>query len=301
MHGVLNVHKPASFTSHDVVAVVRKLLKEKQIGHLGTLDPMATGVLPLAVGAATRLIEYASFPKTYRTTCLLGRTTDSCDTTGQMLTESPVEGLSLEKVRQTVAGLQHLTEQVPPMVSAVKTGGRKLYELARQGVTVERKARPIRIHKVEVLEVALPRVSFRVSCSAGTYVRVLCESLGEVLGVGGCMESLEREEVGPFRLVNSIPLEALQKTADRSILESFLKPASFLAAHLGAVTLPEKELQGFCQGKPLPWDLGDPSDLELQEPLRILNERGRLCAIGQVGADDRTLKPVKVFGLEGLL
>ena len=299
MNGVLNVHKPAGFTSHDIVAVVRKLLKEKQIGHLGTLDPMATGVLPIAVGAATRLIEYASFPKTYRTTCLLGRTTDSCDTTGKTLTETSTENLVPEKVRQAVLDLQNLTEQVPPMVSAVKQEGRKLYELAREGVTVERKARPIRIQKIEVLEVTLPRVSFRVSCSAGTYVRVLCETLGETLGVGGCMESLEREEVGPFRLKDAVPLEIFRKMTEG--FEKFLLPPSSLVAHLGAVTLAEAELRDLCQGKVLPWNNSDPSDLELQEPLRVLNVQGRLCAIGQVGADDRTLKPVKVFGLEGLL
>src|SRR5258708_6072195 len=119
MNGVLNINKPASFTSHDVVAVVRKLLHEKQIGHLGTLDPLATGVLPLAVGLATRLVEYASFSKTYRATCLLGRTTDSCDTTGKILSEKSTEGLSSEKVREETFRLQTLTEQVPPMVSAL--------------------------------------------------------------------------------------------------------------------------------------------------------------------------------------
>jgi tRNA pseudouridine55 synthase len=301
MNGVLNINKPASFTSHDVVAIVRKLLQEKQIGHLGTLDPLATGVLPLAVGVATRLVEYASFPKTYRTTCLLGRTTDSCDITGKTLSERSTEGLAPEKVREEIFRLQTLTEQTPPMISALKSGGKKLYELARQGMTVERKARPMRIEKIEALEVKLPRVSFRVNCSAGTYVRVLCESLGEVLGVGGCMETLEREEVGPFHLNHSVTLETLQKTSEPQNFENFLLPVSLLVAHLPAVKLKGEELAAFCLGKPIGMSDVDPSDMELKGPIRVLNLEGRLCAIGEIRLGDKTLKPNKVFGVEGLL
>ena len=158
MIGVLNVNKPSSYTSHDVVAVVRKLLQEKQIGHLGTLDPLATGVLPLAVGNATRLVEYASYSKEYRAVCLLGKTTDSCDVTGKVLTEKPVAGLTSDQVMQAVLNLKTITEQKPPMVSAVKLGGQKLYEMARKGETVERTARPIQILEVEVLSIELPLV-----------------------------------------------------------------------------------------------------------------------------------------------
>ena len=301
MNGVLNINKPSSFTSHDVVAVVRKLLQEKKIGHLGTLDPLATGVLPLAVGVATRLIEYASFSKTYRTTCLLGRTTDSCDITGKILSEKAMEGLSQEKVREETIRLQTLTEQTPPMVSALKSGGKKLYELARQGITVERKARSVRVEKIEILDLKLPRVSFRVTCSAGTYVRVLCESLGEALGVGGCMETLEREEVGPFHLNHSVTLETLQKKNETQNLEKFLLPVSLLVAHLPAVRLEAEELATFCLGKPINIRDIDPSDMELQEPIRVLNAEGRLCAIGEMRFNDKTLKPNKVFGIEGLL
>src|ERR1700677_1153201 len=129
MIGVLNVNKPSSYTSHDVVAVVRKLLQEKQIGHLGTLDPLATGVLPLAVGNATRLVEYGSYSQEYRAVCLLGKTTDNCDITGKVLIETPVEDLTSDQVNQAVLNLKSITEQKPPMVSAVKIGGQKLYEM----------------------------------------------------------------------------------------------------------------------------------------------------------------------------
>ena len=200
MNGVLNLHKPSGWTSHDVVAKVRGILKEKQIGHLGTLDPMATGVLPLAVGLATRLIEFTDFPKEYSAVCLLGKDTDSGDITGKVLAEKDASTLSVEQIRTETLRFRDLTEQIPPMVSALKQGGRKLYELAREGKTVERKPRPVKILEVEVLEVKVPRVSFRVACSAGTYVRVLCQTLGEKLGVGGCMESLQRTEGGALFL-----------------------------------------------------------------------------------------------------
>src|ERR1039458_8185752 len=158
MNGILNLNKPTGWTSHDVVAKVRGLIKEKQIGHLGTLDPLATGVLPLALGAATRLIEFASYHKQYVATCLLGKSTDSYDITGKLLAEKPLDELRMERVREEVLEFRNLTEQVPPMVSALKKDGKKLYELARQGLEVERKPRPIRISEIEVLQIELPRV-----------------------------------------------------------------------------------------------------------------------------------------------
>ncbi len=292
MNGVLNVHKAPSFTSHDVVAVVRRILKEKQIGHLGTLDPLATGVLSLAIGDATRLVEYASFNKEYRAVCLLGKTTDSGDVTGKVLSENPVNGLTSKNAKQAVMELKNITEQVPPMVSAVKVGGQKLHELARKGVTVERKARPIQIFEVEVLSVELPRVSFRVLCSPGTYVRVLCESLGVALGTGGCMEKLERSKVGPFTLSNAIALEEIQKKVEAGDLSGMLLPSSRLAAHLPALELEEQQLTAICLGQKLNWEKAPAG------PMRLMNAQGRLCAIGEW--EEGLLKPKKVFGLEGM-
>jgi tRNA pseudouridine55 synthase len=274
------------------VAKVRGLLKEKQIGHLGTLDPLATGVLPLAVGTATRLIEFASFPKEYVAICLLGRSTDSFDITGKIVGEKPASGLDEKQVREEVLKLQYITEQVPPMVSAVKSGGKKLYELARQGIEVERKARPIRIGPVEVLKVELPRVTFRVSCSAGTYVRSLCQTLGEVLGVGGCMESLERTQVGPFFLKDALGLEEVKKRVEGQDLSGMLLASSSLVAHLPEVRLEGKDLADFCQGKVVQPPMAIP-DL-----CRVVNEKGFLCAIGE--NQEGRLRPKKVFGSEGI-
>jgi len=294
MNGVLNLNKPAQWTSHDVVAKARGLLKEKQIGHLGTLDPLATGVLPLAMGVATRLIEFASFDKEYVATCLLGMTTDSCDVTGKILDEKPVTELLQDRVREEVLKLKAITEQVPPMVSAVKSGGKKLYELARQGLVVERQARPIVLKDIEVQAIELPRVSFRVVCSAGTYVRVLCQTLGEALGVGGCMETLQRTQVGPFRLKDSVTLEEIKKKVDGGDLSSILLAPSRLVEHLPALKLEKGSLEILCHGVSVP-AIGS-----VQGTVKVLNEDGRVCAIGAVDKENR-LKPRKVFGLEGLL
>ncbi len=286
MNGVLVLNKPPQWTSHDVVARVRGLLKEKQIGHLGTLDPLATGVLPLAVGVATRLVEYASFDKEYVATCLLGKTTDSCDVTGKILQEDPVTGVTEDRIRQAVLDLKGMTEQVPPMVSAIKQGGQKLYDLARKGVTVERKPRPVRISEIEVLRVEIPRVSFRVVCSAGTYVRVLCQDLGETLRVGGCLETLERTRVGPFLLKDAVPLEKVGP-------EKLIPPSSLLG-NMMVVELDGKRLQDLCQGKTVE-AAGVPPGL-----VQVRNAQKLLCAIAEV-LPEGLLKPRKVFGLEGVL
>jgi tRNA pseudouridine55 synthase len=294
MIGVLNVNKPSSYTSHDVVAVVRKLLQEKQIGHLGTLDPLATGVLPLAVGNATRLVEYASYFKEYRAVCLLGKTTDSCDVTGKVLTEKPVEGLTVDQVTQAVLNLKYITEQKPPMISAVKIGGQKLYEMARKGETVERSARPIQVLEVEVLSIDLPRISFRAVCSAGTYIRVLCENIGEVLGVGGCMEALQRTRVGPFSLENSISLDEIKKNIEAQNLSGMLLASSLLVKHMPEIHLEESQLAALCLGQKLK------SDRPELGSARVMNAQGRLCAIVE-NMPEGILKPRKVFGLEGMV
>jgi tRNA pseudouridine55 synthase len=257
------------------------------------LDPLATGVLPLAVGLATRLIEFVSYPKEYVATCLLGKTTDSCDITGKVLSEKPVTGLLEEQVRAEVLRLKNITEQVPPMVSAVKLGGRKLYELARKGQVVERKSRPIQIEEVEVLKVEGPRATFRVICSAGTYIRVLCETLGEALDVGGCMESLQRTRVGPFLIAQSNAWEEVEKKMKEGNLSGMLLSSSLLAQHLPAVTLEEKDLADLCQGKKLPFSGQE------QGTVRVLNPLNRLCAIAEATAEG-ILKPKKVFSSEGL-
>lgn len=206
--GVLNVNKPAGVTSHDVVAKVRGLLRESKVGHAGTLDPAATGVLPILVNRGTRIAEYLlEWDKEYRAVLRLGRTTDTQDATGTVLATRPLDGLTEERIRAAVARFRGRITQLPPMYSAVKVDGVPLYKSARAGRTVEREPRAVEVHEIDVLAIAGPDVTLRVRCSKGTYVRTLCADIGEALGVGGHLWSLERTRVGPLAVDRALTLD----------------------------------------------------------------------------------------------
>ena len=203
IHGIINVYKEKGFTSHDVVAKLRGIVGQKKIGHTGTLDPDATGVLPVCLGKATKLCDLLTDKdKTYEAVMLLGMTTDTQDITGRILEEKSTETLTADKVREVIESFIGDYDQIPPMYSALKVNGKKLYELAREGKVVERKARPVKILDIRIIEMDLPRVRMEVSCSKGTYIRTLCHDIGEQLGCGGCMESLIRTRVSTFRAWN---------------------------------------------------------------------------------------------------
>ena len=198
--GIIVIHKEKGFTSHDVVAKLRGILHMKKIGHTGTLDPDATGVLPVALGKGTKLVDLLTDKeKTYEAVLHLGIDTDTQDMSGTVLEEKPVN-VTEEEVRKVLKSFVGEQLQVPPMYSALKVNGKKLYELAREGKTVERKARPVCFYEIEPLEFHLPLVKIRVTCSKGTYIRTLCHDIGEKLGCGGCMESLLRTQVSEFLL-----------------------------------------------------------------------------------------------------
>ena len=191
-HGVINVYKEPGYTSHDVVARLRGILRQKKIGHTGTLDPAAEGVLPVCLGQGTRLCDMLTEKsKTYEAVMLLGTITDTEDTTGQVLGKYPVT-VSDQEVQEAAESFIGDYNQIPPMYSALKVDGKKLYELARAGKQVERAARPVKILSLTITRMELPRVWMRVSCSKGTYIRTLCSDIGNKLGCGGCMESLKR-------------------------------------------------------------------------------------------------------------
>lgn len=285
MNGVLVLDKPAGWTSHDVVARVRGILREPSVGHLGTLDPLATGVLPLVLGAATRLAQFSDFDKEYEAGALLGRTTDTEDVTGRMLEQKDASALDPEEVRRVFRQLVKIREQVPPMVSAVKQDGMKLYELARRGRVVERKPRPVSIASVEVISVDLPRVRFRVVCSGGTYVRSLCRTAGENLGCGGCLESLARTRVGPFRLTQADAIDSPPGTWT-------IRPVSDLLSGIPEIRLEEGFLKRLCHGQPVP------SGGSVTGRVRIANAAGKLVAMAE--GRDGELHPRKVFGIEGI-
>ena len=222
--GVINIYKEAGYTSHDVVAKLRGILKQKKIGHTGTLDPQAQGVLPVCLGKGTKLCYLlADHDKEYEAVLRLGITTDTQDMEGNVLQESSVQ-VSEEEVRTCILSFQGEQMQVPPMYSALKVNGKKLYELAREGKVVERKARPVTFHKIEVLWMELPKVKIRVQCSKGTYIRTLCNDIGEKLGCGGCMEELLRTRVERFALEDAVKLDEVQKAMEEGTVDSLILP-----------------------------------------------------------------------------
>jgi len=224
MNGIINVYKETGYTSHDVVAKMRGICKQKKIGHTGTLDPEATGVLPVCLGTGTKLCDMLTDKeKEYVTELLLGVETDTQDMTGTVLRESKVD-VTAEQVEKVIKGFEGTYDQIPPMYSALKVNGKKLYELARNGIEVERKARPVTIREIEILEIRLPFIRMRVVCSKGTYIRTLCSDIGSRLGCGAAMQTLERTRVGKFRVENAYTLAQIEKIRDEEGLEQILFP-----------------------------------------------------------------------------
>lgn len=269
--GILIIDKPTGWTSMDVCAKLRGILREKRIGHAGTLDPMATGVLPVFVGRATKAVQFAeNGRKEYHAVLKLGTVTDTQDTTGAVLEAHPVT-VGADKVR---AALEHFTGellQLPPMYSALKVNGQKLYDLARQGKTVERKPRAITVYELELLEQSAPdEFALRVVCSKGTYIRTLCHDLGEYLGCGGCMAALRRTRSGSFSVENARRIGELTR-ADRDTL----LPADTLFSAAASMTLTAAQEKRCRCGNPFRTDAPDGET-------RFYSENGEFLAIGRV-------------------
>ncbi len=239
IHGVMNVHKEKGYTSHDVVAKLRRITGQKKIGHTGTLDPDATGVLPVCLGKGTKLCGLLiDEDKTYETVLLLGKVTDTQDISGRVLSEKSVDFLTAEDAETAVFSFLGEYGQMPPMYSALKVNGKKLYELARNGQTVERKIRRVNIADIKILEINLPRVRMAVTCSKGTYIRTLCHDIGEKLGCGGCMEELTRTRVGRFAIEDSRTLEEIEHYISEGKTKKLIVPVDemFDGAVRGSVT-----------------------------------------------------------------
>ena len=238
MNGIVIVDKPQEWTSQDVTARLRRVFQTRRIGHGGTLDPMATGVLPVFVGRGTRGVEFFEHAeKTYETVLRLGLTTDTEDISGEVLAqcEAFVTGEQLEKVLERFRGE---ILQVPPMYSALKINGQKLVDLARKGKTVERQPRPITIHELTLLGMEAEGIRLRVRCSKGTYIRTLCKDIGEALGCGGCMAELRRVQAGEYTIAEAVPLQEL---LDCENPEAFLRPVDSMFRNYPVVTLSEKQ------------------------------------------------------------
>ena len=266
MDGIINVYKEKGFTSHDVVAKLRGILRMKKIGHTGTLDPAAEGVLPVCLGTGTRLCDMLTDKtKTYRAVLLLGQETDTQDTTGTVLAEYPVE-VTEEAVREAIYSFLGDYMQIPPMYSALKVNGKKLYELARQGKEVERQPRPVQILDIQIGQVDLPRVTFSVTCSKGTYIRTLCYDIGRKLGCGGCMESLLRTRVDRFKLEDSLTLSQIEKLRDEGRVEEYVVPVEGVFLGLPAlVTKPGEGDKLVHNGNPFTAELAEEMKHEMPD------------------------------------
>lgn len=238
MQGIINFLKPPGMTSHDMVALTRRKLKIKKVGHTGTLDPMAAGVLPVCVGKATKIIEYIQDDqKKYRAEMLLGQETDTQDRWGIVLHENEPE-LDALKIKEALLSFKGEIDQIPPMYSALKVNGRKLYELAREGQVIERPSRKRTIYDIEPVVITPPRLMFDVTCSKGTYIRTLCHDLGLKLNTYGHMTFLLRSATGDFNLENAVTIEAFQEASIEKIQRDYLMPLDFPFSYLPSMHLP---------------------------------------------------------------
>lgn len=315
LHGIINVYKEAGFTSHDVVAKLRGIFRQKKIGHTGTLDPAAVGVLPVCLGKATKVCDLLTDKdKTYRCIMLLGIDTDTQDTTGEILSRREVT-VTKQEVTEVVMSFVGEYQQIPPMYSALKVNGKKLYELARAGQEVERKARPVRIEEIVIESMELPRVTFQVTCSKGTYIRTLCHDIGQKLSCGGCMEHLTRTRVADFTLEDSMTLgeiEAAVKGIDfnesetgeyygnearrNSSFQNLLRPVDDLFRQYPKATVKESAGKLLENGNRIPV-----TELSLWQeewetvPLRLYDGKGRFAGIYRYQPEAEDMKPIKIF------
>lgn len=295
--GVLLIDKPEGITSHDVVGKVRRLYNTRRVGHTGTLDPMATGLLVILIGRAAKAAEYLTVKnKTYRAVLRLGITTDTEDITGRILDTSG-DIPKKEQVIDTAKSFEGDILQIPPMYSALKVGGQKLVDLARRGVEIERVPRPVTIHSLSCEPLESDDYALQVTCSAGTYIRTLCADIGKKLGCGGAMAALRRVETGEFSLADSITLEQLE-AMDEEARYALLRPIESLFGDLSAVKLPafyEKLCRSGCEI----YQKKIGVDFPLEARVRLCDAKGQFFALGEVReyTDGLAIKPLKQFDI----
>ena len=291
--GIIVIHKEKGFTSHDVVAKLRGILHMKKIGHTGTLDPDATGVLPVALGKGTKLVDLLTDKeKTYEAVLHLGITTDTQDMSGTVLEEKQV-CVTEEDVREVLKSFEGEQMQVPPMYSALKVNGKKLYELAREGKTVERKARPVCFYEITPLEIALPLIKIRVTCSKGTYIRTLCHDVGQKLGCGGCMEELLRTKVGRFSLEESYTLGEVERAVQDGTISEMIHPVEAVLADYPAIYADSYGDRLLQNGNPLSDNLV--STQHKDGWVRMYASDGTFTGIFQWDKGKKKYYPVKMF------
>lgn len=294
MDGVIVIRKEKGFTSHDVVAKLRGILHMKKIGHTGTLDPDAEGVLPVALGKATRLVDMITDKeKTYEAVMRLGVVTDTQDMSGTVLSQTTELSVTEEELCTVVSSFVGDYMQVPPMYSALKVNGKKLYELAREGKTVERKPRPVHFYEIEILDISFPLVRFRVTCSKGTYIRTLCHDIGEKLGCGAAMESLLRTKVGRFTLDDAITLAQIEEAVQKGTIESKILGIEEILAEYPRVCCTKEGDRLLANGNPLVQALVDAQ--AKKGWIRMCSSEGSFAGVYQWDEKRNRYFPVKMF------
>lgn len=292
VHGIVNVHKEKGFTSHDVVAKLRGIIGQRKIGHTGTLDPDATGVLPVCLGKATKLCDLLTDKsKVYEAVLLLGKKTDTQDVSGAILEEKGTDTLDKDKVIQCINSFIGPYLQVPPMYSALKVNGKKLYELAREGKEVKREPRPVVIHDIKIKEISLPRIKMEVSCSKGTYIRTLCHDVGEMLGCGGCMEELTRTKVDRFNIEESVTLSQIEDLKRRDQLTDVIISIDDMFPNYPKIILSGEAQRKVYNGGTFSLEEGYDSD----QHCRVYNEDKEFIAIYKYSEQEGKFKLVKMF------
>lgn len=298
INGIMNIYKEAGYTSHDVVAKLRGIVKQKKIGHTGTLDPDAVGVLPVCFGSATKLCDMLTDKsKEYEALMRLGVTTDTQDMSGRILTETQVYVSEVE-VEQAIMHFIGEYEQIPPMYSALKVHGKKLYELAREGKEIERQSRSVEIFSIQILEIRLPEVRFVVSCSKGTYIRTLCADIGQRLGCGAVMAHLTRTRVGNFRIADSITIDKVRELMQQGTYENYvIAPDSVFMEYEGAMVKCEAE-NALANGNklyPRQLDFDHHKSFTDGEQLRVYNGNHEFRAVYIFAENEGVFKPCKMF------
>ncbi|ANA83127.1 tRNA pseudouridine(55) synthase TruB [Paenibacillus glucanolyticus] len=299
LEGILAVHKPAGWTSHDVVAKVRGILRMKRIGHTGTLDPEVTGVLPLCLGRATRVVEYLQeLPKEYHAVLRLGYSTDTEDITGSVTETADEVHVTKNEAIEALQSFMGPISQVPPMYSAVKINGKRLYELAREGKTVERKSRTVTIHEIEMTdfdaEGEYTDISFRVLCSKGTYIRTLCVDIGRKLGLPSVMVKLERTVSAGITEQQCLTLEQIEQFMKEGTLHTRLIPVDQAIHNLPEHTVSEEKTEAALQGQRLSSRAVEPA-VDSSEPIRLYDIKGNFLGIYKRQEETGAIVPVKVF------
>lgn len=280
--GWLLINKPKNLTSHDVIKVLRKIFPKQKMGHTGTLDPMATGVLVVAIGVTTRLIDFLKKEKTYIAKITLGIKTDTLDSTGKIIEQRSVENISKNQIFKVLNQFIGKITQIPPMVSAIKHKGKHLYEFARKGIEVERKRREVEIYNINLLEIIIPDFTIEVRCSSGTYIRTLADDIGRVLGCGAHLSDLVRTNSNGVLLEDCVNIE---KIIQDNKPESFIKPVDYLLQHLPFFVIPYKKEIKIKNGNYIM------ISQELQEniPLKLYDSEDNIIGIGVY--DGKFLKP----------